>query len=71
MESGKPVLDADGEPVKEKKDITINSFKVVSTFDVSQTDGKEMPSLGVNELAGNVEGYRTLIEALKETSPVC
>ena len=25
-----------------------------------------MPSLGVNELAGNVEGYRTLIEALKQ-----
>jgi hypothetical protein len=69
-QSGKPVLDADGEPVKERKDITINSFKVVNTFDVSQTDGKEMPSLGVNELAGNVEGYRTLIEALKETAPV-
>lgn len=68
--SGKPVLDADGEPVKEKRDITCNAFKVVSTFDVSQTDGKEIPSMGVNELVGNIEGYSSIMKALEEVCPV-
>ena len=68
--TGKPILDADGEPVKETKDVTINAFKVVSTFDVAQTDGKELPTISVNELVGNIEGYGMLLEALKEVSPV-
>lgn len=68
--SGKPVLDADGEPVKEKRDITINAFKVVSTFDISQTDGKEMPSIGINELVGNIEAYSSIMKALEESCPV-
>lgn len=68
--TGQPVLDADGEPVKETKEVTINAFKVVSTFDISQTDGKELPTLGVNELVGNIEGYGTLMQALKEICPV-
>lgn len=68
--TGKPMLDADGEPIKETKEVTINAFKVVSTFDVSQTDGKEIPTIGVNELVGNIEGYGMILEALKEVSPV-
>lgn len=50
--------------------IKVNAFKVVSTFDVSQTDGKELPSLGVEELTGGVDGYGTFLEALKEVCPV-
>ncbi len=69
-ESGKPLLDGDGEPVMENIEIKINAFKVVSTFDVSQTDGKELPSLGVDELTGNVDGYKTFLEALKQSCPV-
>lgn len=69
-ERGKPVLDKDGEQVMESVEIKINAFKVVSTFDVSQTDGKELPSLGVDELMGNVDGYGTFLEALKEVCPV-
>ena len=69
-ERGKTVLDKDGEPVMESVEIKINAFKVVSTFDVSQTDGKELPSLGVDELMGSVEGYGTFFEALKQSCPV-
>lgn len=69
-EKGKPVFDADGEPVKEKVEVTIRAFKVVKTFDVSQTEGKEMPSLGVNELVGSIEGYPKMLKALQEISPV-
>lgn len=70
LATGKPILDYDGETIKETKDITINAFKVVSTFDVSQTDGKEIPTISVNELVGDVEGYGVLLETLKEVCPV-
>lgn len=69
-EYGKPVLDKDGEPVTESVEIKVNAFKVVSTFDVSQTDGKELPSVGVDELEGNVEKFGIMLEALKEICPV-
>ena len=67
---GKPVLDKDGEPVKETIEIKVNAFKPVSTFDISQTDGEPVPRLGVDELTGSVEGYTTLMEAIKQASPV-
>ena len=69
-EKGRPVFDADGEPVKEKVEITIRAFKVVKTFDLSQTDGKELPTIGPSELVGNIEGYPKLLQALQEISPV-
>ena len=58
----------DGEPVTEEVTIKRMSFKVVSVFDVSQTEGKEIPSIGVEELSGSVEEYGKFIEALKEVS---
>ena len=67
---GKPVLDRDGEPVKETVEIKINAFKPVSTFDVSQTEGDPLPRLGVTELIGGVEGYETLMEAIRQSIPV-
>ena len=67
---GRPVLDADGEPVTEKVEVTIRAFKVVKTFDVAQTDGKELPSIGPDELIGSIEGYPKFLQALQEISPV-
>ena len=69
-DNGKPVFDSDGEPVKEKVEVTIRAFKVVKTFDLSQTDGKEIPSIGPSELTGSIEGYPKLLQALQEISPV-
>ena len=69
-ESGKVVLDKDGEAVKEKVEINMTAFKPVSTFDVSQTEGEPLPTIGVDELTGNIEGYQTLFEAIKSASPV-
>jgi len=45
-------------------------FKVVTTFDISQTDGPELPTVGVNELVGEVGDYRKLFNALTEMCPV-
>ena len=66
----KPVLDADGKPVTETVEVIRPAFKVVSVFDVSQTDGKELPDIAVDELTGSVENYAALFEALKQESPV-
>lgn len=68
--SGKAILDKDGEPVKETVEITVNAFKPVSTFDISQTEGEPVPTVGVSELTGSVEGYETLLAAIKEVVPV-
>ena len=65
-----PVLDENGDPVKEEQEVTRPAYKVVSVFDVSQTDGKELPTIGVNELTGDVERYEQFFEALKLSCPV-
>ena len=66
----KPVLDKDGKPVTETVEVTRPAFKVVSVFDVSQTDGKALPDIAVDELTGSVENYAAFFDALKELSPV-
>ena len=66
----KPVIGADGKPVTEEKEITIPAFKVVSVFDVSQTEGKEIPNLAVDMLTGDVERFKDVFTALEKTSPV-
>lgn len=47
----KPVIGRDGKPVTEEKEITIPAYKVVSVFDVSQTEGKELPDIAALEVA--------------------
>ena len=64
----KPVIGTDGKPVMETKEITIPAYKVVSVFDVSQTEGKELPTLA-DELTGDVEQYKDFFAALEKTSP--
>ena len=65
-----PVIGRDGKPVTEEKEVTIPAYKVVSVFDVSQTEGRELPNIGVDMLTGDVEQYRDFFAALEKTSPV-
>ena len=65
-----PIIGKDGKPVTEEKEITIPAYKVVSVFDVSETEGKELPDIAVDELTGDVERYRDFFAALEKTSPV-
>lgn len=65
-----PVLGKDGKPIIEEVEVTIPAFKVVSVFDVSQTSGKELPTLGADELSGNVKDYEKFFNAVREASPV-
>ena len=64
-----PMLDDDGKPITEEKEVTIPMYKVVSVFDVSQTDGKPLPQLSFN-LTGDVAQYEVFMEALRRTSKV-
>lgn len=66
----KTMLDADGKPVTEVQEVTRPAFKVVNVFDVSQTDGRELPSPGIDELSGDVREYELFFEALKRSCPV-
>ena len=65
-----PIIGKDGKPVTEEKEITIPAYKVVSVFDVSQTEGKELPDIAGDELTGDGERYRDFFAALEKTSPV-
>ena len=66
----KPVLDADGNTKKETVEVERPSFRVATVFDVSQTEGKELPTLGVDELSGSVEDYQKFLTALEKVAPV-
>lgn len=63
----KEVKTADGD--LEEQEITWNTFRPVSVFDISQTDGDEIPEI-CNDLTGNVEGYKALVDRLIAVSPV-
>lgn len=65
-----PIYSDDGKPIIEVQEVTRPAFKVVSVFDVSQTEGREIPSLGVDELSGDVREYEMFFEALKRSCPV-
>ena len=69
-EQGQPMMEKDGKPLTEVQEKQIPAFKIVSVFDVSQTEGEPLPSIGVDELAGNVEQYEDFFKALEQTSPV-
>lgn len=69
-ETGKTIMSEDGKPLTETNEIIIPAYKIVSVFDVSQTEGRELPGIGVNELSGDVEQYEDFYAALEKTSPV-
>lgn len=53
----------------EEQEIKWTSFRAVSVFDISQTDGEPLPTI-CNKLTGEVEGYDDLLKKLTDTSPV-
>lgn len=69
-----PVLDASGKTIKEEVEIQVQGFRAISVFDVSQTEGKELPKILSHgygkELEGNVQEYEKFMGALKEISPL-
>ena len=68
--TGEMMFDENGMPQKEQVEVTIPAFRVVSVFDVSQTDGKPIPELEAQELLSTVEGYEDFVQALMNVAPV-
>lgn len=68
--TGEMMFDENGMPQKEETEVTIPAFRAVSVFDVSQTEGKPIPELEVNELLSTVEGYEDFVQSLMNMSPV-
>ena len=64
-----PLLDTNGQVITEEVEVKIPLYKVVSVFDVSQTDGKPLPKLA-STLTGDVKQYDIFMEALRRSSPV-
>ena len=64
-----PMLDEHGKVQTEEVEIKIPMFKVVSVFDLSQTEGEPLPALAA-DLTGDVSQYKIFMEALKRSSPV-
>lgn len=68
--AGQPAIGPDGKPMKEIQEIDATLFRVAYVFDVSQTEGKELPTIGVAELGGDVVNYDKMLEGLRQVSPV-
>ena len=69
-DTGLAVLNENGEPEMERVEYVVPRFRVTTIFDVSQTDGKPIPSLEVNELTASVKDYALLTSAIEQVSPV-
>jgi len=67
--TGEVMLDKDGMPQTEEVEVKIPSFRAVSVFDVSQTDGEPLPELEAKELLSTVEGYEDFIKAVTYVAP--
>lgn len=52
-----------------EKEINFTTYRACTVFDISQTDGEEVPKL-ITELSGNVENFVEIVEKLKELAPV-
>lgn len=69
-QTGMVILDAAGKPVRERTLVQLMRYRVVTVFDVSQTEGKALPNIAVSELTGSVLHFEELAKAITSVSPV-
>lgn len=72
-ETNLPMRDENGDYIKEKSLETFQSYRQVTVFDVSQTEGKELARIlshFTREIGGDVENFEKMMKALEEVSPV-
>ena len=68
--TGATIYNKDGSPKMETSVITITRFKIATVFDVSQTEGRELPSIGATRLTGEVDNFQYYYDKLVALSPV-
>lgn len=61
--------DGIGDPNAEKTEAKrLVGFRLATVFDVSQTEGRDLPSMGVDELQGDVGEFETVMDAIGKIS---
>lgn len=68
--TGQTLYGADGKAITETKYVPATKFKVATVFDVSQTEGRELPNIGVSELTGEVADFAAIYDRLAALSPL-
>ena len=68
--TGQPLCGKDGKPLVERRRENATRFKVATVFDVSQTEGRELPNIGVSELTGEVSDFSGIYDRLAALSPL-
>lgn len=68
--TAKPILDGDGNPVKDVEEHILQHFKIGHVFAYEQTDGEPLPELGVDELTGNADNFSVIRQSIEDISPV-
>ena len=67
--TGESLLDEHGQVKSEQKEFTYTSFRPTTVFDISQTEGKALPTLA-EELSGKVQDYQILMDSIRDIAPV-
>ena len=62
-ENGNPILDKDGNPVKEERVVNQLNYTVTTVFDISQTSGDPLPSL-LHTLSGSSDEILAFIDTV-------
>lgn len=68
-ENGSVIYDKEGKPVTEKKIQEYIAYKITNVFDISQTEGQNLPTI-THKLNTDVTDYKKIFDAIKEVSPV-
>lgn len=68
--TGQIMYGPDGKPLTEWRRDSVTYYKVVTVFDVGQTEGRELPNIGVSELSGEVEDFANIYDRLAALSPL-
>lgn len=63
-EDGNPLLDENGDPIKEERVINQLRFTTTTVFDISQTSGEPLPSL-IHNLTGSSDEILAFIDSVK------
>lgn len=67
--AGNTVYDSNGNPVKDKKIQEYINYHITNVFDVSQTEGEDLPTL-THRLNSDIKDFDTLVKAIENVSPV-
>ena len=67
--TGRTLYGPDGKPLTEKRRENATRFRIATVFDVSQTEGRELPSL-VSDLSGDVPDFENVYARLAALCPL-